>query len=219
MPRLVILSDTHGRHGRLEVPDGDILVHAGDLTNRGALGEVVGFDQFLSRLPHRHKIVIAGNHDFCFEQQPAAARSRLHHAAYLQDHGIERMGLRFYGSPWQPEFFDWAFNLPRGERLREVWARIPAGVDVLITHGPPRGVLDLTEDGRRVGCEELAIRVDEIKPAVHCFGHIHEAAGALEREDTLFINASICDLHYRVSYRPVVVDLEPGGKPVRVQDK
>lgn len=208
MPRLVFLSDTHGLHDRITVPPGDILVHAGDCTNRGTLAQVSAFDDFLATLPHPHKIVVAGNHDWCFEDDPGAARARLRHATYVQDYAVEKMGLRFYGSPWQPEFFNWAFNLPRGERLREKWAAIPPDTDVLITHGPPHGLLDLTSDGRSVGCEALRPRVAAVAPRIHCFGHIHEAAGTQTVDGTLFINAAICDLAYRPVNPPIVVDLD-----------
>lgn len=213
MPRLVIFSDTHGLHDQVEVPAGDILIHAGDVTNRGTLAQVSAFDDFLASLPHEHKIVIAGNHDFCFEEDPAPARARLRHATYVQDYAVEKMGLRCYGSPWQPAFFDWAFNLPRGEALREKWSRIPDDLDVLITHGPPHGILDRTHDNRDVGCEELRARVTTIKPRLHCFGHIHEAPGVRVEDDTLFINATTGDLAYRPVNPPIVVDIERGETP------
>lgn len=208
--RLVILSDTHGKHGELSVPDGDVLIHAGDMSRLGELVEIEEFDRFLAGLPHRHKIVVAGNHDFGFERTPRQARAALAHATYLEDEALEVEGLRFYGSPWQPEFCGWAFNLPRGEPLRRIWARIPEDTDVLVTHGPPRGVLDELHRGGRAGCEELAARLAVVRPALHCFGHIHEAAGTCRREGTLFVNACSCDLGYRARNPPVVVDFEAG---------
>jgi Icc-related predicted phosphoesterase len=189
-PRVVLVSDTHGFHD-FDVPAGDVLVHAGDLTGRGRLRELEEANRWLASLPHPVKIAIAGNHDFCFQDEPAAARRALTAAIYLQDEGVEAAGLRFWGSPWQPWFYDWAFNLERGPALAEKWAQIPEDVDVLVTHGPPAGILDQTSDARAVGCADLLRRVAIVKPALHVFGHIHEARGALWKGPTLFVNASV----------------------------
>jgi len=202
--RLVLTADTHGTHDRLNVPDGDIFVHAGDVTLLGGLEELGPFNDFLRRLPHAHKVVIAGNHDWCFQKQPAQARRLLTAARYLQDEAARIAGLDFYGSPWQPWFYDWAFNLQRGRALADKWALIPPGTDVLVTHGPPRGIGDGTWDGRREGCDDLLRRVMEVRPRVHLFGHIHEAAGLWEREGVTFVNASSNEGE-RV---PFVIDLE-----------
>ncbi|MEW6277344.1 MAG: metallophosphatase domain-containing protein [Candidatus Eremiobacterota bacterium] len=204
--RLVLLSDTHALHTRLAVPEGDILLHAGDLTRRGELEDVESFNRFLEKLPHRHKVVIAGNHDFCFERDRREAQKRLTAAVYLQDEAVTLEGLKIYGSPWQPWFYDWAFNLPRGEPLREKWARIPEGTDILITHGPPHGILDRTYDGRLVGCEELKTRVEELRPRLHLFGHIHEAYGVHTEGPTTYVNACVCDMRYRPIQAPIVLD-------------
>ena len=204
MPTLVLVSDTHGRHADVHVPDGDILVHAGDFTRVGKPAEVIAFDLWLAGLPHRHKVVVAGNHDFLFERDPDLARILLRHATYLQDDAVTLDGITIYGSPWQPWFHDWAFNVERGPKLAAKWARIPAGVDVLVTHGPPAGVLDLTKNNERVGCADLRERLRAVKPRLHLFGHIHEAAGVEWDDGTLFVNAS-----------------RPGGGPavvVRIED-
>lgn len=210
--RIVAISDTHTLHDRLKVPEGDVLVHGGDLTSSGDLGDVSSFDAFLRRLPHRHKVVICGNHDFCFERQPEAARRRLTGCVYLQDEAVEIEGVRFYGSPWQPWFYDWAFNLERGEALREKWAMIPAGTDVLITHGPPLGEGDRTFRGERVGCQDLLHAIERVRPKIHIFGHIHEGAGVTRGENTVFANASSCDLDYEPVNPPIVLDLHEDGR-------
>jgi predicted phosphodiesterase len=197
--RLVCISDTHDQHAELRVPDGDVLIHAGDATRRGSERALRAFDAWLGSLPHRHKLLVAGNHDFGF-QRDADAASWITCAHYLD-------GVRFYGSPWQPWFHDWAFNLPRGQALRAVWDRIPPDTDVLITHSPPHGVLDRTIHGEAVGCEELARAVARVRPRVHVFGHIHEGYGVLEQDGTRFVNASSCDVRYRPVQPPIVVDL------------
>lgn len=204
---MVCLSDTHGRHAELDVPDGDVLVLAGDVTRRGRPEELEDLDAWLAELPHPHRILVAGNHDFLFETDPPRARALIRHATYLQDAGTTVCGLRIWGSPWQPVFFDWAFNLPRGEALRRVWEGVPDGLDVLVTHTPPRGVLDRTSRGQDVGCDDLLEAVARARPRLHVFGHIHEDAGRVERDGTIFVNASSCTLSYVPSNPPIVVDL------------
>ena len=118
---IIALSDTHGFHDSIDIPTGDILIHAGDLTHHGEVGEVERFNDFLGTLAHPTKIVIAGNHDFCFERDPETSASILTNAIYLKDQAVMVEGIRFYGSPWQPWFNDWAFNLQRGKPLQEKW--------------------------------------------------------------------------------------------------
>jgi Icc-related predicted phosphoesterase len=189
--RIVCVSDTHGWHRDLAVPDGDLLVYAGDITRKGELDTVADFDRWLGSLPHRHKVVVCGNHDFCFQEEPHAARAILTNAVYLEDSGVTLGGLTVYGSPWQPWFGGWAFNLPRGPELAAVWAKIPDQTDILVTHGPPAGVLDRTHRGECVGCADLLDRVLTVRPRLHVFGHIHEAAGRLDLDGTTFVNASV----------------------------
>lgn len=225
--RIVCLSDTHCEQHGFKVPDGDVLVHAGDFCSMGVEREVHKVAKWLKALPHRWKIVVAGNHDRFFEQQPEMARAYLEpDIIYLQDSGCEIEGLRFWGSPWQPWFYDWAFNLPRkGIKLREKWNLIPMDTDVLITHCPPYGILDEvrtrmtawgpTEEGSGpLGCEELAIRLAAVRPRLHVFGHIHDSYGVLQRGDTTFVNASVCNEDYAPVNPVWTVDLEPGGQPV-----
>lgn len=205
--RIVCLSDTHGLHGRLRVPAGDVLVHAGDFSMAGRADEIEQFDRWLGTLPHAHKVVVAGNHDFLFERDPARARALLRNATYLQDSLTEIGGLRIWGSPWQPWFFDWAFNLARGPELAARWALVPDAVDVLVTHGPPAEILDRTASDEDVGCADLARALERIRPRLHVFGHIHEGYGRVERDGTTYVNASNCDLGYRPVHEPIVVEL------------
>lgn len=193
MVRIVCVSDTHGTHDRVALPPGDIFVFAGDLTARGTLPEVEAFDRWLGTLNarYRHKVVIAGNHDFAFQEQPAAARARLTNALYLEDESAEILGIKIHGSPWQPWFGGWAFNLRRGPEIAAAWAKIPADTGLLVTHGPPEGVLDRNSRGDPCGCRDLLDRVLEIRPQLHVFGHIHEAAGRLDTGGTAFVNASV----------------------------
>jgi predicted phosphohydrolase len=205
--RIVCLSDTHLTQP--EVPDGDLLLHAGDATYNGRPDEIERFNAWFAGLPHRRKIFVAGNHDWLFQTEPARARRLLDPSiTYLEDSGTTIGDLRVWGSPWQPWFFDWAFNLPRGEKLREKWRLIPDGVDVLITHGPPLGIGDRTVDGREEGCRDLLDEVvGRVRPRLHLFGHIHEGYGRVERDGIVFVNAAVVDERYEMVHPPVVVDL------------
>ncbi|WP_205525746.1 metallophosphatase domain-containing protein [Pyxidicoccus trucidator] len=207
MLTLVAIADTHGYHQDLTIPEGDILIHAGDLTRQGTLEELAEVNQFLAGLPHRHKVVVAGNHDWCFQKSPAQARTVLTAATYLEDESTIIEGLKFHGSPWQPWFMDWAFNLPRGPELARRWAQIPDDTDILITHGPPLGFGDHLGGGERCGCEELLKRVRQVRPKLHLFGHIHQDGGVWTEGATTFANVTSdeCMLPPRVLTLPQVV--------------
>lgn len=214
MKRIVFISDTHTLHRHVSLPKGDILVHCGDFTSRGLEREVVSFIDWLKTQAEEfeHVVFIAGNHDMSFEFAPAYIINILEQLPdnihYLQDSEVVLDGIKFYGSPWQPEFFDWAFNLPRGNELASKWEMIPNDTDVLITHGPPEHVLDRTRLGEYVGCADLLCRVNEIKPKIHAFGHIHEGYGSKCLNGVTFINASICTLNYKPYNAPVVVEYD-----------
>lgn len=198
---MVTLSDTHGLHWNLgTLPVGDVLVHAGDMCNSGSLDDLADFADWLDTLNYKHKIVVAGNHDRCLQDSPERAQELLEdRCIYLQDSSVEIDGVKFYGSPWQPEFCSWAFNLPRGgSELADKWASIPMDTDILITHCPPKGIRDRARDGTDCGCEHLKARVETIVPKYHIFGHIHEAAGLWDSEcGTMFVNTAICTSTYR----------------------
>lgn len=212
--RIVCLSDTHGRHAEIpSIPEGDVLVHAGDFTRFDTFADYANFNQWLGTLPHPHKIVISGNHERTLESNISMGSLLLSNAIYLLDQEVVIDGVKFYGSPWQPEFYNWAFNLPRGEPLRRIWAKIPDDVQVLITHGPPFGILDKTrgfegDEGEHVGCRELTARLKSLKELrLSVFGHIHESAGVLQDRDVTFVNASICNHKYRVANSVKVINI------------
>lgn len=210
MPKIIFTSDTHNLHRHLDMPEGDILVHAGDMLMDGKGDELERFGRWLTELPYKHKLVIAGNHDFIFERKPEVAKVLLGHGGYgityLQDESITIDGIKFYGSPWQPRFFDWAFNVDRGEAIKKYWDLIPNDTNVLITHGPPHYVLDRVL-GKHVGCEELMNAINRVKPKVHVFGHIHCGAGYDTFNGTQFINASAVNERYQVVYKPYEIEL------------
>ena len=232
--RWVFISDTHGRHSACfgqerPLPAGDVLVHCGDTTNTGEIGQLRSFAAWFGAQAHPHKIVIAGNHDLSLdrafydagggqrfhgkrrhEPDEAAEIMRSGNFVYLEDEGCEVLGRRVWGSPWTPTFCDWAFNQPRGGASAARWATIPTNTDVLLTHGPPLGHGDLCSSGDRAGCTDLLREVTgRIKPAVHAFGHVHEGAGVTtDGTGTLFVNASSLDGRYRPANAPIVVDLQ-----------
>jgi len=197
----------------INLPKGDVLIHCGDFTVAGTVSEVRQFNRELLQQADKfkHIIIIAGNHDLLFEHQPQLARSLLaSEFNYLQDSFCVIDKIKFYGSPYQPRFFDWAFNLTRGAELAEKWKLIPDDTDILITHGPPFGILDEVQRQyfiENTGCEELIKRVETIKPKLHIFGHIHCGYGTTEKFGVKFVNASNCDESYEPTNAPVVIDL------------
>lgn len=205
--KIVLLSDTHGYHSYLDIPEGDLLIHAGDFSMRGREGETREFIEWFAAQPHPNKVFISGNHDFLAEQDPALFRSLIpDNVHYLEDSGVEIEGIEIWGSPISPWFHNWAFNRNRGSDIRFHWAKIPVSADIVITHGPPFGILDLTEGGEEVGCYDLKERLAVVKPKLHVFGHIHEGYGQVQQEETLFVNASIVNLRYNPVNAPVVLD-------------
>jgi Icc-related predicted phosphoesterase len=210
--RLVLISDTHDLHNQLSVPEGDILVHAGDLTMAGDVYNTQKALNWLNEQPHEHVVFVAGNHDFAFERAYTKERLDFGRLVYLENSGEQIGGINFYGSPVQPWFMDWAFNVHRGLPIRQYWNRIPDGVDVLITHGPPYGILDQATPGKsdHLGCEELRDRMaswDISEPKVHVFGHIHGSHGREIRGATTFVNASAVNEAYKVVNQPIVVEI------------
>lgn len=213
--RIVCISDTHNCNEEIAVPDGDLLIHSGDAVTSGTLNEIEKFFKWFESLPHKRKVLIAGNHDWAYQLQPDKVRPLVPDSViYLQDSSVEIDGLKVYGSPWQPRFFDWAFNLNRGYELAEKWALIPDDIDILITHGPPNGILDLVPRNgwdENTGCEELRKRVEQIaafgRLKLHVFGHIHCGYGVHEEFGVKFVNASTCDEQYNATQPPIVIDL------------
>jgi predicted phosphohydrolase len=207
--RIVCLSDTYGLHRQIAVPPGDVLIHAGDLTSHGSLDELHDLNDWLGDLPHSHKLLIAGNHDWCCQQEPERAQALLTHATYLADAGTSIADLRFYGSPWTAGFGGWAFTRSP-LALGYHWAELPDEIDVLITHGPPLGGLDQNAKGEHLGDEALAEAVRRVRPRVHIFGHIHEGYGRTAWGGVIFVNASSCTVRYAPTQAPIVVELEVG---------
>ncbi|KAI0053759.1 Metallo-dependent phosphatase [Auriscalpium vulgare] len=227
--RFICISDTHEQI--FPIPDGDVLLHSGDLTSTGMFRGVLKTMDWLCSLPHPKKIIIAGNHDLTFhkdwyktewirwhrtEQDPNAImyfavgpQAKEAGLVYLENE-VHEFQLRpngrvwsVYGSPWTPEFYNWAFNYNRGQQADEIVSSFPK-TDILLTHGPPYSILDMTNGQTHVGCESLLARLPALRPRLHVFGHIHEAHGvqigewlpacsrpnAEPKEHTVFVNAA-----------------------------
>jgi Icc-related predicted phosphoesterase len=193
----------------LKLPPGDVLIHAGDISSRGHANEVKDFLDWFEVQEFEHKIMIAGNHDFYFERAAPELIAQMipDSITYLNDSGVSINGIQVWGSPVSPWFYDWAFNRHRGPDIRKHWDLIPAGTDIIITHGPVFQVLDKTVDGQLVGCADLLSKVLEIKPKVHICGHIHEAYGTIVKQGIKFINASVLDERYLLVHEPIAFEL------------
>lgn len=229
--RVVCISDTHSLHSQFPkdfLPPGDILIHSGDFSNVGRYSEIKEFlEWFGSQTQYKHRILIAGNHDLGLHAEsypktqprfqrrakpddPAECRALLtsDKFIYLEDSEVTVDGLRIYGMPWQPTFYDWAYNLDRGAPIREYIDKIPSDVDILISHGPPLGYGDRCSGGNRAGCLDLLKQVNQrIRPRAHIFGHIHEAYGLETNGHTLFVNPSTCTYQYRPTNPPICFDI------------
>jgi hypothetical protein len=228
--RIVGISDTHNlnllRKMNIIVPDGDVLIHCGDATMKGSYRELCDFAEWFKWQPHKHKIFVAGNHDLGLDPNltpPLALQQNkelFKFCHYLDDSGVEIDGVKFWGSPWQPWFMSWGFNLPRGAALKEHWDKIPMGTDVLITHSPPYGILDKVYRGHTwdhktqttratyeyVGCRDMLEAVQRVKPKFHLFGHIHGTYGCQQVGDTWFYNCSIATERYDPTNMAFVID-------------
>lgn len=215
--KVVLISDTHLCHLRwpLEIPECDLLIHAGDALNGGSEAELVLFSGWFNSQKAKYKVFVPGNHDRIFEDDPERAVQLLpRDVLCLVGDGYDPGGIKIYGAPWQPEFCEWAFNLPRGAALAKKWAQIWPGMDILVTHGPPMGILDWSHfSSEHVGCADLRRALVRVKPKLHVFGHIHGSYGTVVHDGTLFVNAAICDEGYKPTHAPVVLEMEPGGTP------
>lgn len=207
--RLVVISDTHGKHEELGELVGDVLIHCGDFCDgfRKEPRDLESVDAWFARQRFELIICVGGNHDFVVEDRIDNAQPVFRNALWLQDAAHVHRGITFYGSPWLPHLEGWAFYLTPGG-LREKWSMIPADTDVLITHTAPFGILDQPRSrNTHCGCPHLLERVEAVKPQFHLFGHNHASAGLVENECTTFVNASVVDSGLNVVRGAVTLDL------------
>lgn len=210
---IVAISDTHSMHHQVKIPKSDVFIYAGDLCGRSVPGEIPFFINWLKEVPCEHKIIVAGNHDIPLEMRDRWSLQDIKDmfqeagAHYLQDESVEINGFTFYGSPYTPIFFNWAF-MEYEDQLENRWRNIPEKTDVLITHGPPRGILDKNKKG--VSCGSLALfkaikRNSKIR--YHIFGHIHEGYGTAYMNGVHYYNVSVCTRNYNPINPPTLFEI------------
>jgi Icc-related predicted phosphoesterase len=207
--KFITISDTHTQHQKLDLSAADAIIHAGDISSMGRENEVIDFLEWFSSLNYQYRIFIAGNHDFFFERCDTQRLKCIipSNVIYLNDSGVEIEGIKIWGSPITPWFYNWAFNRYRGADIAKHWALIPNNTDILVTHGPVYGLLDKTTRNELAGCEDLFHKINEIKPKVHICGHIHEGYGQINTQDIKFINASVLNEKYKLVNQPIAFEL------------
>jgi Icc-related predicted phosphoesterase len=220
--KLVFISDTHGYLRERDIPEGDVLVHCGDACSSGQRFEFINFCEQMEKIAKRFRLTLytPGNHDRFVEVEQRDARrefdSNFDNFPLMQmliHESFEFEGIKFFGSPYTPEFYNWAFMYPR-DKGKEIWANVPDDTDVLFTHGMPHGVLDRVgrligkDEDEHVGCVDLRKRIAEIKPKVFAGGHLHlEGGQQIEQDGTVFINAAICDDSYTPSRKAIEIEI------------
>lgn len=217
--KLVLMSDSHGKHHEVVVPECDILLHSGDVSMFGKESQTVDFFQWFDSQKAIHKVLVGGNHDLIFEKHPFVLKALLKthpSITYLEDSGITIKGLNIWGSPVQPWFYDWAFNR-KEEDIQKHWNMIPENVDILLLHSPPYGILDQNLGGMHCGCPSLKKRIQTVQPTIVTFGHIHEGYGTEtikwnNGNQTMFFNSSVVDRSREVKNKPWIIELELGDK-------
>ena len=215
---VTLISDTHDQHRSVNLPGGDLLIHTGDFMTSGySKSQAEDFFKWMEYQDYDDIVFIAGNHDRIMQNEPDAMKGILDGYKcidYLEDTELVLYGdgpngdspednIRIYGSPWQPEFYDWAYNLPRnGDMLKSKWDAIPTNTDILLTHGPAWGILDEVYNRRGVhlGCELLTERIAVVTPKIHVCGHIHSGHGYYFDGTTHFFNASVLNESYEYKH-------------------
>lgn len=206
--RLVLISDTHSLHSKIKLPPGDVLIHAGDFMNSGRdTSEIIRFNTWLGKQPHRYKLINCGNHDIYCQQQPMLAKQLLSNGTLLIDEAVTIEGKRFYFTPWTPNFGNWAFMTDEQELVNK-YSRIPKDLDVVVSHGPMRGIIDLLESNVPAGSQALKIAMLDARPKTFISGHIHCAYGRTK----LFAGiqcygVSSCTERYECVNEPIVIDI------------
>lgn len=189
MTTLCIVSDTHRKHRELVIPECDVLLHCGDFCSFQREDEATldDIDRWFAEIPAKRVVCVGGNHDYLLQ----SGQFQFAHATFLEDRMVEIGGVAIYGSPWCPDLSGFAYYAD-SDHLIERWKRIPSGIDILITHTPPFGILDIPSSGDfHLGCPHLREELHRIKPSLHVFGHVHASSGTQMKDGTRFVNAAI----------------------------
>lgn len=204
------ISDSHNKHESIIVPPCDVLLHAGDFSGMGQIHEIKAFLEWFNKQPAKHKIFISGNHDFLDESMPAMFKSIVEEypgVTYLRDEMVEIEGIKIYGRPWVPRYYDWAFMCDKGSPKMLSTLSIVPKCDILLTHGPAYGINDEV-NGEHVGCEDLLNELERIQPQVLVAGHLHSAHGDKIVNGIRHINAAVLNDRYKLTFTPVQFSLD-----------
>lgn len=206
--KIVAFSDAHWHYPEVKLPDGDILVYAGDWCSGNDKQDTLGFAEYLRKQKHPYKIVVPGNHDRVAARRPSFVKKAFKNAGviYLKDDYATVEGISFFGFPWVPKFGNWAFMCEE-EGLKTRLFKFKKGTDVLITHGPPLGILDRVPEVGCVGSLMLATSILKKRPKIHIFGHIHGGHGHEESDHTHYYNVSVCNDEYELVYQPTIIEV------------
>jgi Icc-related predicted phosphoesterase len=213
MINVCAISDIHGN--LVDVPKCDLLLICGDLSpthNHNVTFQAswinTNFKNWINNIEAKEIVYIAGNHDFVFQEKKHLIEFDKINGTYLEDSGVNLFGLNIYGTPHQPVYYDWSFNLTEPE-LEKKWALIPNDTNILVTHGPPLGYGDLTDRGERVGSWTLANRIKDLALLkLHTFGHIHSDRGQWHLNSATLANVTVLDERYKVAYPPMLFSVE-----------
>lgn len=241
------ISDTHGYHNYMNVPECDLLIYSGDLSMSGERYTVESFFKWISRLSQcTYKCVVAGNHDLCFDphrggnngekpewlqeliddfmgvESPFGQTGEPKTNFYLENSSCEIWGVKIWGSPTSAWFGGdrWAFNV-RSHEAKELYSTIPLGTDIVVTHGPAHTYGDWAINcACYTGCYELADAIKRVKPLLHLFGHIHESYDVYPTSHgTYHVNGCVCDLSYTIRREPWLLDVDFDEKEVEILNK
>lgn len=208
--KIVCISDPHGKWGKLQIPECDILISTGDYSFRGEKHMVRDYHAWLNKQEAGYIISVQGNHEtftdrirrgvnggITFAQAKEIAEKECPGVHFVEHELVEIEGVKIFCSAWTPFFCNWAYNAHRGEEIKKLWDDIPEDTQILATHGPPYKILDECPDGTLVGCADLWNKILQLKQLkMHCFGHIHHSSGEKDFNGIKFINAAICDESY-----------------------
>ena len=215
MTSFCCISDLHNKYRKLKMPEADHLLIAGDFSNSGSQFEYEKFFEWVDEQQERYSsvIFIAGNHDGSNRADNKRWIEETfpnHPGIYLEDSFVEIDGFKIYGMPWSVVYYDWSYML-EGQALKDKSDAIPDDVDILISHGPPFMCGDMNGRGENCGDGFLADRVKKLENLkLHCFGHIHPAAGSYTfgNSRAIFANVAMCDDRPVIVRDPVVFDLK-----------
>lgn len=205
--RLVIISDTHGAHEGLGTLKGDVLLHCGDFEHlfRQDPGAIEKIDDWFGRQNFELILCLGGNHDLQMEKRVQSGKPLMKNATFLTEGEVVHRGVKFYGASWVPMLDGHAF-FANDKALQAAWDKIPDDVDVLMTHTPPAGILDVSSTGLKLGCQHLADRLEDLKPRLHCFGHVHGSRGFRIIGETTYLNATSVNSSFQIAHPPFEFD-------------